>query len=211
MSVEKVKEKLCGGSGEELKELSAKIAAIIKREFSSRLDFEDLASEVALILLEKREELCKRRSLNLSFLVITVRNRLIDKHVRKKSLQTVSIFEKEEESRSLEESLEGETFNALALLNAREAVELLKGELSEKELETLCFRVHSALYRKEENPFLREKSKDARDKAWSRLRPKVEKLLKEFDFSPEEAGIFGELLLSECLKKFRLSNCPEGK
>jgi len=211
MRAEDIKEKLCSGSGEGIGELSKKIASIIRKEFSSKVEFDDLVSEVALILLEKREEFCRRSSFNFSFLVIAVRNRLIDRYLRKKSLQTVSISEEKEESRTLEESLEGEAFNAVALLNAQEAVELLKRELSEKELETLCFRVHSALYRKEENPFLVGKSRDAKDKAWSRLRPKVEKLLKEFDFTLEEAGLFGELLLSECLKKFRFNNCPEGK
>ena len=204
MSAEKIKEKLCKGKGEEIEELSRKIAGIIQKEFSTKLEFEDLVSEVALILLEKRKEFCSREELNLSFLVISVRNRLIDRYLRKKSFQTVSISEKqEEEERLLEERLEASPFNVIALLNAREAVELLQKELTEKELEVLCYRVHSALYKKEENPYLKDKSRNARDKAWSRLRPKVEKLLKEFDFDLEEAGIFGQLLLSECQKKFR--------
>jgi len=210
MSAESIKEKLCSGKGRELEELSQKIAAIIRSKLNFNFELDDLTSEVALILLEKREELC-RRDFNLSFLVVVVKNRLMDRYVRRKFLQTVSLFESEEEGKSLEETLEGETFNAIALLNAQEAVELLKRELSDREFETLCFRVHSALYRRENNPFLKASSKDAKNQAWSRLRPKVERLLKEFDFSLEEMGIFGELLMSECLKRIRLSNCSEEK
>jgi RNA polymerase sigma factor (sigma-70 family) len=204
MSAEKIKEKLCKGKGEEIEELSQKIAGIIRKEFGAKLEFEDLVSEVVLILLEKREEFCSRKEINLSFLVISIRNRLTDKYLRKKSFQTVSISEKqEEEERPLEERLEASPFDVIALLNAQEAVEHLKKELTEKELEILCYRVHSAFYKKEENPYLRDKSRNARDKAWSRLRPKVEKLLKEFNLDGEEAGIFGQLLLSECQKRFR--------
>ena len=211
MNAETIKEKLCQNK-EGIKELSEKVAAILKREFRSELEFEELVSETALILLEKRGELCQRERLCLSFLVVMVRNRLIDRYLRRKKFQTVSIFhETEENGKSLEEKLEGDPFNIIALLNGEEALELLKNELNDREFEVLCFKVHSALYKREENPFLAGRSRNAKDQAWSRLRPKVERILKKFDFSLEDMEVLSQLILSECFRKFRLSNRPEEK
>jgi DNA-directed RNA polymerase specialized sigma24 family protein len=207
MNAEAVKETLCGGKEERLNELIRLVAATIKKkfkEFDGILEFEELVSETALILLEKKEELCRRQKVNFSFLVKVVRNRLIDKYTRKKQLLTESLFEGEEEDeRALEQKLEGAPFNPIVLLNAREALERLKEELSDREFEILCHKVHSALYKKEENPYLKGKSRAAKDKAWSRLRPRVEKLLKEFDLELEEMDILKELIMSECERRFR--------
>jgi len=203
MSAESIKEQLCGKNGG-LENLARRIAAIVSSEFSQVLEFEDLVSETALILLERKSQLCSRPKINLSYLVITVKHRLTDKFLRKKHLKTQSIYEGESEGeRTIEDTLKVPAVHPIIYLNAKEALERLKEELSDKEFEILCYRAHSALYPKEENPFLRDKSRAAKDKAWSRLRPKVEKILEDFGFNIKDVGVFGELLMSECERKFR--------
>jgi len=196
-----LKEKLCNEGN--FPELVKDVTKLIMKNFQSVVEsFEELESEVALVLLEKRATLCKKREINLSLLSMVVRNSLIDKFFRSRKVKEMNFSELETDGSSFDTPNERE-LSPLSLINVNEAVRRVKKSLSESELETLCYYLHSVLYRKEENPFLREKSKDAKYKAWSRLRPKVSELLSPFGFSDAEMKLFSEVLLSEYLSKNR--------
>jgi len=196
-------EKLC--KGENVAELSKEVTKVLLKNFKSAVETtQELESEVTLVLLERRDKLCKEPGrISFSYLVLTVRNALIDKFFRSKNVLTVLFSESSEEDNFLS-TLKAENLSPLSLLNIKEAIRKLKENLSEGELETLCYYFHSVLYRKDKNPFLSEKSQDAKYKAWSRLRPKVRELLKDHDLTEKEIRLLGELFLSEFLRKNRL-------
>jgi hypothetical protein len=196
-------EKFC--KGENVVELSKEIAKILFKNFKSAVEtVQELESEVVLVLLERKEKLCREpERLSFSYLVLSVRNALVDKFFRSKKISSLLFSEISEENGS-PLKIKAEGFSPLSLLNVREAFEKLKKELSEKEMEILCYYFHSVLYRKEEKPFLKNKSQDAKYKAWSRLRPKVKELLKNYDLTEKEIGLLGELLLSEFSRNERL-------
>lgn len=197
-----VRKKLCKEM--ELEELTKDISRILYKNFFQLFEsFEELQSEVTVTLLESRQKLCSKEKLNLAFLVTSVRNRLIDKFFRSKKLEATEFSDLEDEEGNRLEVPYEDNISPIALLNVREAIEELKSELKESEIETLCYYLFSVMYRKEENPFLKEKSSDARYKAWSRLRPKVGEILKPFEFSEEEMKLMAELLLSEFLMEER--------
>ncbi|TCK06216.1 hypothetical protein [Phorcysia thermohydrogeniphila] len=197
-------EKLC--KEKEIAELCREIARALSKNFKTVVETtEELESEVALVLLERKEKLCKElERISFAYLLLTVKNALIDKFFRSKNTLTVLFSESSEESNFLS-TLKAENFSPVSLLNVKEAIKKLKEVLSKGELETLCYYFHSVLYRKDENPFLSEKSQDAKYKAWSRLKPKVRELLKDYDLTEEEIRLLGELLLSEFLKKNRFN------
>ncbi len=193
-----LKEKLC--KEKDIKELVRDVTRIILKNFWSVVEsFEDLESEVTVVLLEKRESLCRKKEINLSLLSMVVRNALIDKFFRSKKLNETFFSELEESGFDAE----GKELPPLSIINVNEAIRRVKESLNESEIETLCYYLYSVLYRKEENPFLREKSRDAKYKAWSRLKPKVSEILSPFDFSDDEIRLFAERLLSEFLRKNR--------
>jgi len=196
-----IREKFCKEGN--ITEIARDISRLMMKNFKSVFEsYEELESEIAVILLEKRGTICRKKEVNLSLLTIIVRNALIDKFFRSRKFNELVFSEFEGNGNSLDTVDEGE-LSPLSLINVNEAVRLVKGSLSKNELETLCYYLHSVLYRKEENPFLRGKSKDAKYKAWSRLRPKVSELLSPFRFSDAEMRLFSEILLSEFLRKNR--------
>jgi len=196
-------EKFC--REKEVTELCKELAKALSKNFKTVVETtEELESEVAIVLLERREKLCKElERISFSYLLLTVKNALIDKSYRSKNPLTVLFSESSEENDPLL-TLKAQNPSPVSLLNVKEAVKKLKETLPERELETLCYYFHSVLYRKDENPFLKGKSQDAKYKAWSRLKPKVKELLKDYHLTEEEIGLLGELLLSEFLKKNRL-------
>lgn len=190
-----------------LEELAEQITKILFKRFHlGSYDYEDLKSEVVLFLLENRQKFKRANSLNFSYLVVATRNYFTDKFLRRKRIVASISLDRsltEEEETPIEVPDEGE-IPPVVLLNIKEAFGLLKENLKESELETLCYYFHSVLYRKDDNPFLADKSQDAKYKAWSRLRPKISKLLLPFEFTEQEMKLLAEILLSECLQKKRL-------
>ncbi len=200
MSVDNLKDELCSKEG--VGKIAEQIAKFMLKHFRN-LSLQELVSEVALILLEKRKELCKKEVLELPFLAVVVRNRLYDKFFRKKEIGSINFSNLEGgDERRFEERI-AVSHKITSLLTVKEAVNLLKEKLSQREIEILCYYLHSVIYRKEENPFLAGKSQDAKYKAWSRLKPKIREILKDFYFSEEEMRLFSELFLSECEGKSR--------
>ncbi len=196
-----LKEKLCKDG--EIAEVVKDVSRLIAKNFWSVVEsFEELESEVAVVLLEKKPNLCKKGKINLSLLSMVVRNALIDKFFRSKKLNELAFSEFEEEGSSFD-AVDKRELPPLSIINVNEAVRKVKETLSESEIETLCYYLYSVLYRKEENPFLKEKSKDAKYKAWSRLKPKISEILSPFDFSEEEMKLFARNFLSEFLRKTR--------
>jgi len=181
---------------EEIYEIAQAVAKVLfkKIKFQFIEDLDDLTSEVAVILLEKRELFCSLKELRFSYVVAAVRNHLFDKYIRKNYLDEKNLDE-------IEEPVFAN--NYIEEIATKEAIEKLKRELTEKEMETFLYFLFSTFYKKEENPFLSNKSRDAKYKAWSRLKPKVAEILKEFDFTGEEMKKLGEALLSEYLPKSR--------
>ncbi len=201
-----VKEVFCQ-EGNILK-ISRTITSAIYKDFKTVVEcFEELESEVTLVLIERKEKLCKRKDLNLSFLILSVRNALIDKFFRTKNSRLFTVIfsdmEDEEKGKRIEILLEESSLHPIALLTVKEALKELKNSLSSSELETLCYFFHSKLHRKETNPFLKEKSPDAKYKAWSRLKLKVREILKPFELTEDELRLIAEALLSEFKKEVR--------
>jgi len=193
-----LKEKLCKEG--KITEIVKDVTRIIMKNFRSVVEsFEELESEVAVILLEKKNSLCRKKEINLSLLSMVVRNALIDKFFRSKKLSETFLSELEDSGFDAEKR----ELPPLSIINVNEAIRKVKESLNENEIETLCYYLYSVLYRKEENPFLKEKSRDAKYKAWSRLKPKVSEILSPFDFSDDEIRLFAEKFLSEFLKKNR--------
>ena len=193
-----LKEKLC--SEGKISEIVKDVTKLILRNFRSVVEsFEELESEVAVVLLEKKDSLCRKKEINLSLLSMVVRNTLIDKFFRSKKLSETFFSELEDSGFDAEKR----ELPPLSIINVNEAIRKVKESLNENEIETLCYYLYSVLYRKEENPFLKEKSRDAKYKAWSRLKPKVSEILSPFDFSDDEIRLFAERLLSEFLRKNR--------
>jgi hypothetical protein len=188
--------------------ISRSVASSIYTDFKTVVEsFEELESEVTLVLIERKEKLCQRENLNLGFLILSVRNALIDKFFRAKNSRPFTVIfsdmEDEESGKRIELLLEESSLHPVTLLTVKEAVKELKSSLSPLELETLCYFFHSQFHRKEPNPFLREKSQDAKYKAWSRLKPKVRELLKPFEPTEEELRLIAETLMSEFKAKVR--------
>jgi hypothetical protein len=196
-----IKEELC--VKEDITELSKKIAAKLREKFKTVLETtQEIESEVVVILLERKESFCKKEQLTFNYILLSVRNALIDRYFRVKESSVVKVsIEDEENPIDVEEKRE---LSPVSLLAVREAFEILKESLTKSEYEILCYYFFSVLYRKEENPFLEEKSEAARYKAWSRLKPKVQEILKDFELEEEEMKKLGFLVTSDCLSKKRL-------
>jgi|GEM_PF-6231246 uncharacterized protein (UPF0335 family) len=202
-----IREVLC--AKKDIAGLCKKIATVLKSKFKSVFEtVEELESEVAVILLEKREVFCKEEELSLGFLITSVRNALIDKYFRgKKKLPTELFSDKEKEDKEGKKRPEEfefkEELSLISFLTVREVFEKLRESFSENEYETLCYYFYSVLHKNEENPFLSEKSASAKYKAWSRLKPKVRKILEEFELEEEEVKCLAHLVMSDCLDKNR--------
>jgi len=196
-----IKEELC--VKEDITELSKKIAAKLREKFKTVFETtQEIESEVVVILLERKESFCKKEQLTFNYILLSVRNALIDRYFRVKESSVVKVsIEDEENPIDVEEKRE---LSPVSLLAVREAFEILKESLTKSEYEILCYYFFSVLYRKEENPFLEEKSEAARYKAWSRLKPKVQEILKDFELEEEEMKKLGFLVTSDCLSKKRL-------
>ena len=163
----------------------------------------DLKSEVSLILLEKKEKLCSKTNINLSYVLFAVKNAVIDKYFRVKTFNQIAFSDFDSENKPLpeEDFSKDRELSPVLFVNSLEALESLKFNLSKKELEILCYRIYSEI--SNNNPFLSEKSADAKYKAWSRLKRKISELLAPFEFSSDEFKYFINIVVSEICEKLR--------
>ncbi|MEO2069685.1 MAG: hypothetical protein ABGX27_09300 [Desulfurobacteriaceae bacterium] len=196
-------------SKEDFEKVVSKLESIIGDKFGYLFESkDDLKSEIALILLEKKEKLLKAPNLRFGYLVATVKNALQDKFVKKKRLLYCSFsdsFESDKENDdkgySFEELIKDESIPEVVKVLVFDYVKFLKERLKDSELEVLCYRFWNEIYKREENPFLKDKSENAKHKAWSRLRPKISELLS--DFSEEELILFIRVFMSEVCQRNR--------
>ena len=198
-----IKKELCVKKN--ITELSKSIAIKLKEKFKTVLEtVQEIESEVAVILLEKREIFCKKEQLTFSYVLLAIRNALIDNYFRIKESTVVKISIDSDSDENPIDIEEKKKLSPVSILAIGEAFQILQEALTPNEYETLCYYFFSVLYRKEENPFLKEKTEAAKYKAWSRLKPKIQKLLKDFDLEEPEMKELALRITSDCLSKKRL-------
>jgi len=204
-----VREAICSGS-EDFEKIVDWLYGKILNFLNSNRDFlepypgfkEDLRSEIVIILLEKREKLCSKANINLSYVLAAVRNAILDRYFRIKKLPIQIASEVNNGGEVMDIPENTGSISLLLSINAAEALEVVKSSLSESELEVFCFKLHSSIST-EDNPFLKDRSPDAKYKAWSRLKGKLRDLLSPFNFSEEEFRYFASLAMSELCRKVR--------
>lgn len=181
-----------------LKKLTEKEKQIILKQFGE-YSFKVIRAEVYYILTEKKKIIEQRAEVNFSFLYTIARNYFQDKFLKGR----IHHILKEE---SLPELLGKSTSHSvITFLFVEEMVEIITNNLSDKEIETLCWMIFNKKYPSEENPFLSTLSRDAKYKRWNRLKRKLNSLFKEYgSFNEEEFTLFCELYISTTCKKFRL-------
>jgi len=200
-------EKIAGTLMKRFSDFEKKCIANHLGEVSTEL----LKGEVWKIILEKRNALKDRDNINFSFLYTIVKNHFLDTYVKKKiisaetetdiknRISTTSETEAEPLGAEIFSLMDTEYVKRIFIL---ELIDIVTKELSERELEILCWNIHRA--RKEENPFLKRMSSDAKYKAWNRLKPKLAEIFKKCGgVNEEEFFLFCEIFSSEICTEFR--------
>ncbi len=196
---------------------TAEIAALFRREIvsvarSSGLEFwlrkklkddyvEEIYADLRLKVLLMKEELLRKERITRAYVRKMIRSCILDALNRQK-INTVSVellVSKDEEGgvRNFEDSF-GEEERVDLEIEARDMFDIVLENISEKDIEVLCYELHRNLYSREIE--LKTISKTVLYKRWERLKEKMSRWI-PYTPSPEELRAFAERFLSEVCDK----------